>query len=82
MNSFSPVWKLVPTKDFAIGFTKFQPAENLEQSTVELSFGQEMLIADVTVKPFIILVWIGVILTVIGFIVAVNKYKRIKNVSQ
>jgi len=82
MNSFSPVWKLVPTKDFAIGFTKFQPAENLEESTVELSFGQEMLIADVTVKPFIILVWIGVILTVFGFIIALNKYKKIQNVYQ
>lgn len=76
MNSFSPVWKLVPTKEFAVGFTKFQPAENLEESTVELSFGQEMLVADVTIKPYIIFVWIGVIFTVIGFIVALNKYRK------
>lgn len=77
-SSFSPVWKLVPTKDFSIGFTKFEPAENLEQSTVELSFGQEMLVADVTIKPFIILVWLGVIFTVAGFIIAVFKYKKQK----
>lgn len=75
-GSFSPVWKLVPTKDFAIGFTKFQPEENLEKSTVELSFGEEVLIADVTIKPFILLVWIGVIFIVAGFIVAVFKYTR------
>ncbi len=76
MNSFSPVWKLVPTKEFAIGFTKFEPAENLEESTVELSFGQEVLVADVTIKPYIFLVWIGVILTVIGFILALNKHRK------
>lgn len=79
--SFSPVWKLVPTKDFSIGFTKFEPSENLENSTVELSFGQEMLVADVTIKPFILLVWIGVILTVAGFILAVFKYKIPKGTS-
>ncbi len=73
-GSFSPIWKNVPTKDFAIGFTKFTPEENLEKSTVELSFGQEIFIADVTVKPFILLVWIGVIFTVAGFIIAVFKY--------
>ncbi|MCX7908476.1 MAG: cytochrome c biogenesis protein CcsA [Ignavibacteria bacterium] len=77
-GSFSPVWKLVPTKDFAIGFTKFQPEENLEKSTVELSFGKEILVADVTVKPFIILVWLGVIFTVLGFIVAIFKYRNIE----
>ncbi|MGC9077534.1 MAG: cytochrome c-type biogenesis CcmF C-terminal domain-containing protein [Candidatus Kapaibacteriota bacterium] len=77
-SSFSPVWKLVPNKDFSIGFTKFEPAENLEQSKVELSFGQEMLVADVTIKPFILLVWIGVISIVLGFIVAVFKYKNSK----
>ncbi|MGB9913050.1 MAG: hypothetical protein ACPLRO_06745, partial [Candidatus Kapaibacteriota bacterium] len=77
-SSFSPVWKLVPNKDFSIGFTKFEPAENLEQSKVELSFGQEMLVADVTIKPFILLVWIGVIFIVLGFIVAVFKYKNSK----
>ncbi|MFN3307127.1 MAG: cytochrome c-type biogenesis CcmF C-terminal domain-containing protein, partial [Candidatus Kapaibacteriota bacterium] len=73
-GSFSPIWKNVPTKDFAIGFTKFTPEENLEKSTVELTFGQEILIADVIVKPFILLVWLGVIFTVAGFIIAVFKY--------
>lgn len=75
-SSFSPVWKPLPTKDFAIGFTKFQPDENLEKSSVELTFGKEILIADVTIKPFIILVWIGVVLTVIGFIIALFKYRK------
>lgn len=76
-GSFTPIWKNVPTKDFAIGFTKFTPDENLENSLVELSFGQEILIADVTLKPFILLVWLGVIITVVGFIVAVFKYTKI-----
>ncbi len=77
MNSFSPVWRRVPTKDFAIGFTKFEPAENLEQSTIQLSFGQEMFIADVTIKPFIWLVWLGVVFIVIGFFVALAKYRKL-----
>ncbi|MCX7879447.1 MAG: cytochrome c biogenesis protein CcsA [Ignavibacteria bacterium] len=76
MNSFNPVWSIVPTKDFSIGFIKFSPEENLENSTVELAFGQEVFIADVSIKPFILLVWIGVIFTVAGFIIAVFKYRH------
>lgn len=75
-SSFNPIWKMVPSKEFGIGFTKFLPEENLEKSIVELSFGQEMLIADVTIKPFILLVWLGVILTVVGFVFALVKYSR------
>lgn len=77
MNSFSPVWRRIPTKDFSIGFTKFEPAENLEQSTIQLSFGQEMFIADVTIKPFIWLVWLGVVFIVVGFFVALTKYRKL-----
>lgn len=77
MNSFSPVWKRVPNKDFSIGFTEFQPAANLSESNIVLSFGQEMFIADVTIKPLILFVWIGVFLIVIGFIIAIGKYLKV-----
>lgn len=74
INSFSPVWKRVPHKNFSIGFKEFQPAPNLAESNVILGFGREMFTADVTIKPFILLVWIGVVFIVVGFIIAVGKY--------
>lgn len=78
MNSFSPVWKRVPNKDFSIGFTEFQPSENLSESSIVLSFGQELFIADITIKPLIFLVWIGVMLIVFGFFSAISKYRKFK----
>lgn len=76
MNSFSPVWQRVPNKDFSIGFTEFQPSEILSESSIVLSFGQEFFIADITVKPLISLVWLGVILIVLGFFFAISKYSK------
>lgn len=78
MNSFSPVWKRVPNKDFSIGFTEFQPSENLSESSIVLSFGQELFIADITIKPLIFLVWIGGMLIVFGFFFAISKYRKFK----
>ncbi len=73
--TFSPIWKSVPKKDFQIGFTKFSPSEKLEDSQAEFTFGKDTFVAEVTLKPFILLVWIGVCLTVLGFFFSLKKKK-------
>lgn len=87
-----PVWYDLDTTNIQIGFMQIMPdKENLANSGAlfmfkekggVLSMPEEMLILEISDKPFINLVWIGTILIVGGFFVSLFKYmtpKQLKN---
>jgi hypothetical protein len=47
-----------------------------KKSNEKMPEPSEIFTFDVTIKPFINLVWIGTIFTVIGFVVALGKYTK------
>lgn len=86
--SNEPVWYNLDTTNIQIGFMQIMPdKENLANSGAlfmfkekdgELSMPEELLILEVSDKPFIALVWIGTILIVLGFMISLFKYMRPK----
>jgi cytochrome c-type biogenesis protein CcmF len=83
-----PVWKQLRDSKYLIGFTKFRPdAKRMAMSQAVIGFAEgapdhpEVLSADVFTieisrKPFISLVWIGVILVVLGYFWTISKKKK------
>jgi cytochrome c-type biogenesis protein CcmF len=79
-----PTWYDLDTTGVQIGFMQIMPdKENLANSGAlfmfkkkggELEMPEELLILDISDKPFINLVWIGTIFVVVGFIISLFKY--------
>lgn len=80
----NPIWYDLDTTGVQIGFMQIMPdKENLSNSGAlfmfkkkggELVMPEELLILEISDKPFINLVWIGTILVIIGFLVSLFKY--------
>lgn len=81
----SPLWKQLSGTDIEAGFVRFMPdRESLGNSTAIVAFKNvgddsqqeevEIFTFDASVKPFIMLVWLGAALIFIGFIWSSTKY--------
>ncbi len=87
-----PIWYDLDTTNIQIGFMQIMPdKENLANSGAlfmfkekggELSMPEEMLILEISDKPFINLVWIGTIFIVAGFLISLFKYMTPKQLKQ
>lgn len=90
--SNEPIWYDLDTTGIQIGFMQIMPdKENLANSGAlfmfkekggELSMPEELLIIEVSDKPFINLVWIGTILIVAGFMISLFKYMTPKKLKK
>lgn len=79
-----PIWKDIPNSNLEIGFIRLVPnKEALSQSQAifvakpkgqTLSKPIETFVFDVSTKPFILVVWIGTIIIVLGFFISILKY--------
>ncbi|ROL61295.1 hypothetical protein D9V86_06410 [Bacteroidetes/Chlorobi group bacterium ChocPot_Mid] len=84
----TPFWKELKNSNVSIGFTNFRvDPDDMSQSTAEFSFfvdgmqtkgPKEVFTFEATIKPFMMFVWIGSILVVIGFFIATLKSWRKK----
>ena len=82
----TPFWEKLPNSNISIGFTNFHvDANDISKSTAEFSFyvegmkykePHEVFTFEVSVKPFMMFVWIGAIAIVAGFFVSVFKHNR------
>ena len=82
-GDFKPIIKNVPDKNFKLGFTRFiSNSENIALSRVEISIlpenqeithPEEVISFQVSTKPFINLVWLGVIFVVTGLFLTIKK---------
>jgi len=82
------LWKKIPNTDFDIAFWNFIPAmDSSSHSEAVLTFKKsneefkeplEILTMEASFKPFISLVWIGVFVIVVGFVIAFIKNIRTK----
>ncbi|TAL70933.1 MAG: hypothetical protein EPN82_01130 [Bacteroidetes bacterium] len=82
-GEFNPIMKNIPGKNFKLGFTRFlNNPENIALSKVEISVlpeeqgivhPEEVISFQVSTKPFINLVWLGVIFIVIGLVLTIKR---------
>ena len=82
-GDFIPIMKNVADKKFKLGFTRFlSNSENIAMSKVEISVlpenqiitkPEEVISFQVSTKPFINLVWLGVIFVVVGLFLTIKK---------
>ncbi len=83
------VWKNIPNTDYDIAFWSFVPSQT-ENSQFEAAFTfkkssdkfiepLEILTMEVSFKPFISFVWIGVMVIVLGFIISFVKNLKEKS---
>lgn len=84
-QNFSPLWLDIPGRNLKIGFVNFIPGDSLEQAKAVFAFTREIFTVEVTLKPFINFVWIGVITVVFGFFYSISKHingsKKTNNVN-
>lgn len=81
-------WKSVPGTNIDIAFTNFVPShENISLSESVFAFKstdeiykepEEILVFELSVKPYINFVWLGVILITIGFIISYFNQRKVK----
>ncbi len=77
-SSMNPIPKLIPGTDIQIMISGFTPKDDMSQTEITLMIARETFFVDATIKPFINFVWLGVILLVIGFFIAIFRYTRNK----
>lgn len=80
------VWKTIPNTNHEIGFLHFiQNRENMPMSKAVIAIKEintplpeptEALNIEITFKPFIWLVWVGVIFIFAGMMISITKYQR------
>ncbi|GAB5466402.1 MAG: cytochrome c biogenesis protein CcsA [Candidatus Kapaibacteriales bacterium] len=82
-NLTSPFWYQLPEDDLEIGFMQLVPnKDDLAKSEAVFAFKRpsegnpEILVFDVSKKPFINLVWAGTIIMVLGLFVSVFRYTK------
>lgn len=79
-----PVWKKLPLTSMEIGFIRLIPnRESMAKSQAAFVFRKpgeaeptpiDIFYFEVSLKPYMIFVWIGMILTVLGFFISIFKY--------
>lgn len=87
-----PIWYDLDTTGIQIGFMQIMPdKENLGNSGAlfmfkkkggELAMPEELLLLEISDKPFINLVWIGTLLVIFGFIISLFKYMTPKQLKK
>ncbi len=80
------IWRQIPNTEFEIGFLHFiQNRENMPMSKAVIAMKKidtplpeprEVLNIEATFKPFIWLVWVGVVGVFIGMMFSIAKYRR------
>ncbi|MFH1050782.1 MAG: cytochrome c-type biogenesis CcmF C-terminal domain-containing protein [bacterium] len=88
-GSSTPYWKELKNANISIGFSNFRVEPNdMSKSTAEFSFfvegmkskePREVFTFEVSVKPFMMFVWIGSFAVVFGFFIAIFKYRKKKD---
>lgn len=83
-TNIDPIWINFENTDYEIGFVQMiSEGNSMEESQVAFIFKEqgkplpepkEIFHAELSIKPFINLVWIGVIFTVLGFFLSIIKY--------
>jgi cytochrome c-type biogenesis protein CcmF len=73
-GKMTPVTKLVKGTDFQLSLSSVVPGETAEDTKIEFLASREVFHIDISTKPFINLVWFGVIAVVLGFFVAMFRY--------
>ena len=85
-EGFSPKWKNLANSNIRVGFVRFvQNPDDLMNSQSVFCFTKQnepvpqklqVMTLDISDKPFMLLVWIGSILCIIGFIIPLTKKKK------
>jgi len=75
-NNMNPIPSRIPGTDIQIMVAGFTPKEDMSKTEIELMIFKEIFYVDATFKPFINLVWFGVIAIVLGFFIAISRYKN------
>ncbi len=80
------IWKTIPNSNFEIGFLYFiQNRENMPLSKAVIAIKEinaslpeptEAINLEITFKPFIWLVWVGVIFIFAGMMISITKYQK------
>ncbi len=81
-SRMNPIPKIIPGTDIQIMISGFNPKEDMSQTEITLMIAKETFFADATIKPYINFVWLGVILLVAGFFVAIFRYTNNKKIKQ
>jgi hypothetical protein len=84
--TFAPVWTQLPGSPYGVGLTRvIRNNQDPGKSSAELSFRdmtkpmpepREVFIVDFSEKPWIALVWFGVITMVLGFAFSIGRYAK------
>jgi hypothetical protein len=85
-------WKQVRTTNYDMSFIRFIPqSDNIAESQIVLAFKPtgtefieptEVLMCNISFKPLMSLVWLGVIMTTIGFIISMFNHRVKGTVSE
>jgi len=76
-QTINPIPKDIAGTDFQANFSKLIPDDDMAKSKAEFSFSKEIFHVDVTLKPFINLVWFGVLAVVFGFVLSIGRHLNI-----
>ena len=76
-QTMNPIPKDIVGTQFQANFSKLLPDDDMAKSKAEFSFSKEIFHVDVTIKPFINLVWFGVLAVVFGFVLSINRHLNI-----
>ena len=70
----------IPGRTYKVGLVSLDmgPSGNMSDGKAILGFGSETLVIDFSYKPYIWLVWVGVIFLVIGYFIAIYRYNSVK----
>ena len=81
-----PIWAQIKGTNIELGLEKLiKGTENIQNTRAMFLFNktgnprpeeQQILTAEITIKPFINLVWLGTIGIVLGFFIAIFKYRK------
>jgi cytochrome c-type biogenesis protein CcmF len=78
-NNMNPIPSLIPGMDIQVMVAGFTPKEDMSKTEIELMIFKEIFYVDATYKPFINLVWMGVIAVVFGFFIPIGRYSKRNN---
>ena len=73
-TKMNPIPKTIPGTDIQVMIAGFVPSDDMAQTKIELMIARETFYVDATIKPFINLVWFGVLAVVIGFVISITRH--------
>lgn len=75
-SRMNPIPKIIPGTDIQIMVSGFHPKEEMSDTEIEFVIAKEVFYVDVSTKPFINLVWLGVVAVVFGFFISIFKNRN------